>query len=209
MAAVTHGAQRRIDKEPLHEVKAAAQPASTRPRSAEMTPGPGFRIRLTIERPRADIVAALGEFETPDISDMLNRMYTMSPEIRNLANRKPLAGPALTVKVFPGDNLMVHKALDAARPGDVIVVDTGGSRSNAVLGDLVATKAKPWFFPGDATQFCTVCVTSTSTNCFPTTVSAGNIATGAAETPGAIVVAFPPTSGRRIRRCGLRYLRAL
>jgi RraA family protein len=69
-------------------------------------------------------------------------MYTMSPEIRNLVNRAPLVGPALTVKVFPGDNLMVHKALDVARPGDVIVVDTGGSRSNAVLGDLVATKAK-------------------------------------------------------------------
>jgi RraA family protein len=118
------------------------QAGSQRPRSAEMTPGPGFRIRLAIERPPPQTVAALAEYETPDISDMLNRMYTMSPEIRNLVNRKPLAGPALTVKVFPGDNLMVHKALDAARPGDVIVVDTGGSRNNAVLGDLVANKAR-------------------------------------------------------------------
>jgi regulator of RNase E activity RraA len=45
------------------------------------------------------------------------------------------------VKVFPGDNLMVHKSLDVARPGDVVVVDAGRSHMNAVLGDLIATKA--------------------------------------------------------------------
>jgi RraA family protein len=116
--------------------------AVERPKSAEMTPGAGFRIKLAIDRPPPHIVAMFREFETPDISDILNRMYTMSPEIRNLVNDKPLVGPALTVKVFPGDNLMVHKALDVAKPGDVLVVDTSGSQRNAVLGDLVANKAK-------------------------------------------------------------------
>ena len=112
--------------------------ATERPRSSEMTPGAGFRIRMNIERPPPTIVGAFRDFETPDISDILNRMYTMSPEIRNVVNEVPLYGPALTVKVFPGDNLMVHKALDAARPGDIVVVDTSGSQRNAVLGDLVA-----------------------------------------------------------------------
>jgi RraA family protein len=56
--------------------------------------------------------------------------------------RHRLSGPACTVKVFPGDNLMVHKALDIARPGDVVVVDAGGSTMNAVLGDLISTKAR-------------------------------------------------------------------
>jgi RraA family protein len=116
--------------------------ATERPKSAEMTPGAGFRIRLNIERPPQHIVSMFREFETPDISDILNRMYTMAPEIRNIVNTKQLVGPALTVKVFPGDNLMVHKALDVAMPGDVIVVDTSGSQRNAVLGDLVANKAK-------------------------------------------------------------------
>ncbi len=37
-----------------------------------------------------------------------------------------LAGVALTVKSRPGDNLMLHKAIDLAKPGDVIVVDAGG-----------------------------------------------------------------------------------
>ena len=116
--------------------------ANERPKSAEMTPGPGFRVRLSIERPSPSLVAMFRDFETPDISDILNRMYTMSPEIRNLVNDATLVGPALTVKVFPGDNLMVHKALDAAQPGDVVVVDTSGSQRNAVLGDLVTNKAK-------------------------------------------------------------------
>jgi RraA family protein len=121
---------------------AQSESASARPKSAEMTPGPGFRIRMEIERPPVALINMIGEFETPDISDILNRMYTMSPEIRNVANNKSLVGPALTVKVFPGDNLMVHKALDAARPGDVMVIDTSGSQRNAVLGDLVTNKAK-------------------------------------------------------------------
>lgn len=116
--------------------------ATERPKSSEMTPGPGFRIRLGIDRPPQSLVNMFRDFETPDISDILNRMYTMSPEIRNLVNNQPLVGPALTVKVFPGDNLMVHKALDVAKPGDVVVIDTSGSQRNAVLGDLVTNKAK-------------------------------------------------------------------
>ena len=116
--------------------------ATERPKSSEMTPGPGFRVRLGIDRPPQSLVNMFRDFETPDISDILNRMYTMSPEIRNLVNNEPLVGPALTVKVFPGDNLMVHKALDVAKPGDVVVVDTSGSPRNAVLGDLVTNKAK-------------------------------------------------------------------
>src|SRR5262249_17502314 len=48
---------------------------------------------------------------------------------------------ACTVKLYPGDNLMVHKALDVARPGDVVVIDVGVT-SNAALGDLIATKAR-------------------------------------------------------------------
>jgi RraA family protein len=116
--------------------------AAAKPKSAEMIPGPGFRIRQAIERPPQSLVEQFRAFETPDISDMLNRMYTLSPDIHNLVNGKALVGPACTVKVFPGDNLMVHKALDVAKPGDVVVVDTSGSQRNAVLGDLIANKAK-------------------------------------------------------------------
>jgi len=53
-----------------------------------------------------------------------------------------LGGPALTVKTRPGDNLMVHKAIDLARPGDVIVVDAGGVLVNAIIGEIMSTMAE-------------------------------------------------------------------
>ena len=52
-----------------------------KPKTAEMHPGPGFRIRYDIERPAPETVAGLGEFDTPDISDLMNRLYTMVPAI--------------------------------------------------------------------------------------------------------------------------------
>jgi regulator of RNase E activity RraA len=107
-----------------------------------MTPGPGFRVKKSFPRLAKDIIQGFSDFETPDISDILNRLYTMSSGIRNVVSDEPLIGLACTVKVYPGDNLMVHKALDIAQPGDVIVVDAGGFTANAVFGDLVATKAK-------------------------------------------------------------------
>jgi regulator of RNase E activity RraA len=67
----------------------------------------------------------------------------MEPEIKNMTDPDlRLVGPACTVKCYPGDNLMVHKALDVAQPGDVVVVDTSSTSLTAVLGDLVCTKAR-------------------------------------------------------------------
>jgi RraA family protein len=113
-----------------------------KPRSAEMHPGPGFRVKLDFDRLDPTLVAQFRRFATPDVSDLLNRLYAMDPVITCLTgSHHQLCGPACTVKVFPGDNLMVHKALDVARPGDVVVIDAGRSPMNAVLGDLIATKA--------------------------------------------------------------------
>lgn len=116
---------------------------ANKPRSAHLHPGPGFRVRVDFPRPPADLVRAFAPFPTPDISDMLNRLYAVSPGVRVLTgDNHRVCGPACTVKVFPGDNLMVHKALDVLEPGDVVVIDAGGSSQNAVLGDLISTKAK-------------------------------------------------------------------
>jgi len=114
-----------------------------KPRSAEMHPGPGFRVKVDFPRLPASFVQLFAQFATPDISDLLNRLYAVDSGIKGLTSGDhQLCGPALTVKVFPGDNLMVHKALDLAQPGDVVVVDARASTMNAVLGDLIATKAK-------------------------------------------------------------------
>ena len=114
-----------------------------KPRSAEMFPGPGFRIRTEFERLEPGLMQKFADFCSTDISDLLNRLYAVDPGIVCLTDSQHrLCGPACTVKVFPGDNLMVHKVLDVAKPGDIVMIDAHGSSLNAVLGDLISTKAK-------------------------------------------------------------------
>src|SRR5579862_5888477 len=121
----------------------ATKSVVSKPKSAEMHPGPGFRVRRDIERPSEDALARLERFETPNISDLMNRLYTMTAVIKNLTDPSlRIIGPACTVKVYPGDNLMVHKSLDIAQPGDVVVIDAANSGNTAVLGDLISTKAR-------------------------------------------------------------------
>ncbi|MDB5318728.1 MAG: Dimethylmenaquinone methyltransferase [Phycisphaerales bacterium] len=116
---------------------------ANKPRSAHLHPGPGFRVKTNFQRLPAELMRGFAQFPTPDISDQLNRLYAVNPGIRCLtSDEHRICGPACTVKVFPGDNLMVHKALDVIEPGDVIIVDAGGSSMNAVLGDLISTKAR-------------------------------------------------------------------
>jgi regulator of RNase E activity RraA len=52
-----------------------------------------------------------------------------------------MCGPAITVRVRPGDNMMIHKAIELAQPGDVIVVDGGGDLTQALIGGLMRTSA--------------------------------------------------------------------
>ncbi len=116
---------------------------SSRPQSAEMTPGPGFRYRRNMRSPAPEVIRRFGAFGAADVSDMMNRLYTMEPAIKPVTPRElRLLGPACTVKVFPGDNLMVHKSLDLAHPGDILVIDASSSMMTAVIGDLVSTKAR-------------------------------------------------------------------
>ncbi len=102
----------------------------------------GFRIRNNFERPPMALIRQAGELSTPNLGDVMNRTQCMSAGIRPFG--KPgvkLAGPAFTVKTRAGDNLMLHKALDLARPGDVIVADAGGDMSQSLLGELMARYA--------------------------------------------------------------------
>lgn len=115
------------------------------PQSSELAPGPGFRIRRAVERTSPEIVDRFRKIDVALVSDLMNRLYTLRPGLKPIvptADGQPLVGPVCTVKVYPGDNLMVHAALDHAQPGDVIVVDTAGATTNAVIGDMVTNKAR-------------------------------------------------------------------
>ncbi|MCL1939904.1 MAG: RraA family protein [Desulfovibrionaceae bacterium] len=98
---------------------------------------PGFRIKKTIRRPDPALVALFAGLPAAVIGDNMKRTACMDARIRAM-NRTPLLGVALTVRVRPGDSLMLHKAMDMAEPGDVIVLDGGGYTGCAVAGELMA-----------------------------------------------------------------------
>lgn len=86
-------------------------------------------------------VQAYGGIPVANISDCMTRMTAAGPRLRPMHKGGYLVGPALTVKARPGDNLMIHKALTMAQPGDVIVVDAGGDLTNSLFGELMVNTA--------------------------------------------------------------------
>jgi RraA family protein len=103
----------------------------------------GFRILNRKNCASADIVEKFRPLPVANISDSMSRMTAGGANLRPLhAYGKPMCGPAITVKSRPGDNLMIHKALDIAAPGDIIVVDGGGDTTNAMIGELMLTYAQ-------------------------------------------------------------------
>jgi regulator of RNase E activity RraA len=97
---------------------------------------PGFRIKKTFVRPERSLVEAFSGIPTANISDNMNRISCMNARIVPL-NAAPLLGCAFAVKVRAGDNLLLHKAIDMAQPGDVVVVDAQAEQSYAVVGELM------------------------------------------------------------------------
>ena len=101
-----------------------------------------YVIVREIERPKKEIVEGYRELATGNICDAMGRYGSMSASIRPILNQCKMVGPALTVKIYPADNLMLHKATEVAKPGDVIVVDAGGYPDMAILGDLLCLVCK-------------------------------------------------------------------
>src|SRR3954466_9249385 len=101
-----------------------------------------MRILDIPKRPDPKLVAELAKMVTPHLSDSMERLYAGGAQLRPMHKGGKLAGPAYTVKTTPGDNLLVHKALDAAHRGDVIVVDAGGVCENAIIGELMMSRAR-------------------------------------------------------------------
>ena len=103
----------------------------------------GFQICALARRVDSQIVEAFRALPVANVSDCMSRMTAGGAGLRPYHAKGVLAGPAFTVKTRPGDNLMIHKALHMAKPGDVIVVDAGGDVTNALIGELmVATAVK-------------------------------------------------------------------
>ncbi|MBP1852769.1 RraA family protein [Rhizobium halophytocola] len=101
----------------------------------------GFRINARGKVASKELVEAFAALPVANVSDSMSRMTAAGPTLRPMHASGGMAGVALTVKSRPGDNLMLHKAIDMAVPGDVIVVDAGGDLSNALMGELMLAYA--------------------------------------------------------------------
>ena len=101
----------------------------------------GFRILPCPRRVDAAVVARYRGIPVANVGDCMSRLFGGGPRLRPMHAGGGMAGPAFTVRTRPGDNLMVHKALDLAQPGDVLVVDAGGELAQAIVGDLMLNHA--------------------------------------------------------------------
>jgi 4-hydroxy-4-methyl-2-oxoglutarate aldolase len=100
-----------------------------------------MRTVVVTEPPRADPAdaARLGEFGVATVHEALGRVGYLGPELRPAWSGARIGGTAVTVLCWPGDNLMIHLAVEQCRPGDVLVVATNSPSSDGLFGELFAT----------------------------------------------------------------------
>ncbi|GGP15822.1 RraA family protein [Oceanobacillus neutriphilus] len=103
--------------------------------------GIGMRILPIKERAPKELIEAFTGIGTSIVSDNMARLHGCPNLAFPFQTRKKLIGSAFTVKTRPGDNLLIHKALDLAAPGDVLIVDAGGDTTNALIGEIMLKMA--------------------------------------------------------------------
>jgi 4-hydroxy-4-methyl-2-oxoglutarate aldolase len=94
------------------------------------------------ERVSPDLVRQASEFQAAILADVNGRRGALHGRVAALRPRMKLAGPALTVDVRPGDNLMIHAAIALAKPGDVLVIDGKADQTAALMGTIMMTACK-------------------------------------------------------------------
>ncbi|MBL0419263.1 RraA family protein [Ramlibacter sp. AW1] len=99
-------------------------------------------INRAFQRISPELVQEAAGFQAAILADVAGRRGTMHGRIRALRPRMAVAGPALTVEVRPGDNLMIHAAIALAKPGDVLVIDGKADQTSALMGTIMMTACK-------------------------------------------------------------------
>jgi 4-hydroxy-4-methyl-2-oxoglutarate aldolase len=100
------------------------------------------KIVRQIARPPANVISLLGELGVATVHEAQGRTGLMRPYMRPLYSGARLAGPAITVSCHPGDNLMIHAAVEICRPGDVLVVAPTSESTDGMFGELLAVSCR-------------------------------------------------------------------
>ena len=95
-----------------------------------------------IPRAKPETVATLGELGVATVHEAMDRMGLMKPYMRPIYAGAQIAGSAVTVLAQPGDNWMLHVAVEQCRPGDVVVVGVTADNTDGMFGELIGTSLK-------------------------------------------------------------------
>lgn len=99
-------------------------------------------IIRNIARPDAEIVGLLGELGVATVCEAQGRTGVLRPYMRPIYLDAKVGGTAITVLCQPGDNLMIHAAVEVCKPGDVLVVATTSESEDGMFGDLLGVSAR-------------------------------------------------------------------
>ena len=99
-------------------------------------------IRRDFVRVSPQVVARAATFAASILADVAGRRGTLDGRITPLTRATRLCGPAITIEVRPGDNLMIHAAMAIARPGDILVIDGKADTTCALMGAIMITACK-------------------------------------------------------------------
>jgi len=99
-------------------------------------------IRRDFERVSPEIVRKASQYAASILADVAGRRGTLDGRISAVSPGLRMAGPAFTIEVRPGDNLMIHAAMSMAKPGDILVVDGKGDRTCALMGSIMINACK-------------------------------------------------------------------
>ena len=104
--------------------------------------GPRHVVVTSIERPAGDLVDQLAQVGTATVHEAIGRRGYVGPHIAPIQQGARIAGSAITVLSHPGDNAMLHAAVEQCRPGDVLVVANTAPSTHGMFGDLLATSLR-------------------------------------------------------------------
>jgi 4-hydroxy-4-methyl-2-oxoglutarate aldolase len=107
--------------------------------------GPAQPVHVVVRdvvRPEASVLAGLAELGVSTVHEADQRRGALDPAIRPIQVGARIAGAAITVSCPPGDNLMIHAAVETCRPGDILVVTTTSPSTDGMIGELLATSLR-------------------------------------------------------------------
>lgn len=100
------------------------------------------KIVRSILRPAAETITVLSDQGVATVHEAQGRTGLLRPNMRPIYPAAKAAGPAITVSCHPGDNLMIHAAIEVCEPGDILVVAPTSESTDGMFGELLAVSCR-------------------------------------------------------------------